>query len=102
MINLEQILVVILFSLNLICLILGYILGKSVSSGSNNLDFFSNYKNNKTSSSKNLEKINIDTSKIVTKINTENLEKKYTSLGETKSSQENIDSSVNKLKNIKG
>jgi hypothetical protein len=46
--------------------------------------------------------ISIDETKIVTKINTDDLEKKYDQLAETKSSQENISSSINKLKALKG
>jgi hypothetical protein len=102
MINLEQILVVVLFSLNLICLILGYILGKFVSNTSESLGIFSDTKNNKVTNIRNTKKIDIDTSKVVTKINTDSLEKKYETLAETKSSQEKIENSVNKLKNMKG
>jgi hypothetical protein len=46
--------------------------------------------------------IPIDETKIVTKIITDDLEKKYNQLGETKNSQESISSSVNKLKALKG
>jgi hypothetical protein len=101
MISLEQILVVILFSLNLICLLLGYILGK-YNSNNNLLSNSYNIKSSKNNNTNNVDKINIDSSKVVTKIKTDDLEKKYTSLGETKSSQENIESSINKLKNMKG
>jgi hypothetical protein len=101
MISLDQILVVILFSLNLICLLLGYILGKH-NSNNNLLNNSYNTKTLKNNSTNNTDKINIDSSKVVTKIKTDDLEKKYTSLGETKSSQENIEGSINKLKNMKG
>jgi hypothetical protein len=101
MISLEQILVVILFSLNLICLLLGYILGK-YNSNNNLLSNSYNIKSSKNNNTNNVDKINIDSSKVVTKIKTDDLEKKYTSLGETKSSQENIEGSINKLKNMKG
>ena len=50
----------------------------------------------------NNQKISIDEAKFVTKIDTNNLEKKYSSLGDTKTSQENISSSINKLKSMKG
>jgi hypothetical protein len=45
--------------------------------------------------------ISIDTSKFVVDIKTDNLEKKYTELGEVKQTDETITSSVNKLKNMK-
>jgi hypothetical protein len=46
--------------------------------------------------------ISIDNSKFVVDIKTDQLEKKYEGLGEIKNSQENIGSSINKLKNMKG
>lgn len=46
--------------------------------------------------------IEIDDTKYVAKISTEGLEKKYTSLGDVKKTDQNISSSVNKLKNLKG
>lgn len=51
---------------------------------------------------KNISNISIDDKKFVVDIKTNNLEKKYDSLGEIKQSQENITDSVNKLKNLKG
>lgn len=50
------------------------------------------------------EKINIeiDSRKVVTDIKTDGLEKKYDTLGEVKQSTENIGSSINKLKNLRG
>jgi hypothetical protein len=45
--------------------------------------------------------ISIDTKKVVTDIKTDNLEKKYDSLGDIKTTKENISESVNKLKNLK-
>ena len=46
-------------------------------------------------------KIEIDDSKFVVDVNTSGIEKKYGELGETKVSDENISSSVNKLKGMK-
>jgi hypothetical protein len=46
--------------------------------------------------------LKIDDKKFVTEIKTDNLEKKYDSLGETKTSLDNISESVNKLKSLKG
>ena len=48
------------------------------------------------------ETIEIDDTKYVSKINTDNLEKKYESLGKTKSVENDTASSINKLKNLKG
>jgi hypothetical protein len=45
--------------------------------------------------------IQIDNKKVVLQIKTNDLEKKYDTLGETKVTKDNISNSVNKLKNIK-
>ena len=47
------------------------------------------------------KKISIDSTKVVTDIKTDNLEKKYESLGEVKHSEDSISGSINKLKNLK-
>ena len=76
----------------------GYILGSQRPSG------VFNSTNNKPLKSSNLHKptnISIDETKIVTKIKTDHLEKKYDSLGDKKETQEDIIESVNKLKNLK-
>ena len=49
----------------------------------------------------NNKKISIDSTKVVTDIKTDNLEKKYESLGEFKQSEDNISGSISKLKNLK-
>jgi hypothetical protein len=49
----------------------------------------------------NNKKISIDSTKVVTDIKTDNLEKKYESLGEVKHSEDSISGSINKLKNLK-
>ena len=64
----------------------------------NNVSFFTKQKENNQLKSE----ISIDDKKFVTEIKTNNLEKKYNSLGDIKSTSENISDSVNKLKNLKG
>lgn len=95
--------VIILFTITLLAIgacffLIGYLYGAKSGSGvyiDNNKGFFGKQENKKSNT------ITIDDKKIVTKINTDNLEKKYDSLGEKKESQENIGESVNKLKNLK-
>lgn len=58
--------------------------------------------NKKTNKEKIVSEIKIDDAKVVLDINTNNLTKKFDSLGTTKTSSENIASSINKLKNMKG
>jgi hypothetical protein len=45
--------------------------------------------------------ISIDDSKFVTDIKTDGMEKKYSSIAETKTSSEDISGSISKLKNMK-
>jgi len=87
------------------CLFLiGYFYGKSRSVDTHGVSFYGENKprsffseNNKASK----PKINIDDTKVVTDIKTDELEKKYEHLGDIKNSNENISSSINKLKNMK-
>lgn len=101
MINIVDIFVIVLVLLNIVFLCIGYLLGKTTLK---NLDTVSSNilssKENRSIVSKN--RIEIDDTKVVTKINIDNLEKKYGELAETKNTSENISSSVNKLKNMKG
>lgn len=59
-------------------------------------------RSDKSSIVTNKQVVSIDDTKFVTDIRTDNLEKKYDSLGDKSSSQENISGSINKLKNMKG
>ena len=83
------------------CLFLiGYFLGKQIHYGvsyridNKPIGFF----DNKISKP---NKIVIDDKTHVSEINTDNLEKKYDTLGDIKKSDENISSSINKLKSMK-
>lgn len=98
----------ILFSFTLlflgVCLFfIGYLIGKN----SNSNGVYTNV-SNKPKSFFGEEKaqvknnISIDDTKYVVDIKTTGMEKKYDSLGDTKTSEENISLSVNKLKNMKG
>ena len=100
----SDILVLILLFLNIVFFCIGYLIGKStinyqvldrVNTSTRNVKETTDHQINKPV-------INIDDTKIVTKINTDGLEKKYDKLGDTKQSQDNITSSINKLKNMKG
>lgn len=81
---------------NLNSFLIGYLLGKNMTTN-NTLS-----KPSKTSPVQPKESISIDDTKFVTDINTANLEKKYSTLGDTTQSSENISQSINKLKNLKG
>lgn len=52
-------------------------------------------------SKSNAKKLSIDDRKVVLAVSTEGLDKKYEELGDTKESDDNISSSVNKLKSLK-
>lgn len=93
--------ILILIILNIFSLILGFILGKILSNSGVSIH------ENKTAKSFFAEKspkqkVSIDDTKYVTTIKTDGLEKKYQKLGEIKKSDENIQTSINKLKNMKG
>jgi MFS superfamily sulfate permease-like transporter len=97
----EQLFIIILVILNFFSFVLGFIVGKiwSISGVINSVEkpksFLKESKTNQLSA-------NIDERIIITDIKTDNMVKKYDTLGETKQSTENISSSVNKLKQMKG
>jgi len=88
--------------LNLVFFILGYIVAKIYHS-QHNIGSQSNLwvNNRSTNNVKSATKIAIDESKYVTDINLSGIEKKYDELGDTKVSNDQIASSVDKLKNLK-
>lgn len=95
----EHLLILILAIVNILSLSVGYLLCKiqniyiSTISDQKPVSFFTKQPQSK---------VNIDDTKYVVNIKTENLEKKYTKLGEVKQTSDDISSSVNKLKNLKG
>lgn len=101
--NIYSIIIVILILLNFLFLIIGYILGRLHSQnsvGSQQKSFFDDNKTI-TSHQNKINTISIDDTKYVTSIDIGNIEKKFDTLGETKNSEEQIESSINKLKNLK-
>jgi hypothetical protein len=99
----ENILLAIIIIININTFIIGYLLGRycylnGVTNNSSS-SFFSQQKYSQPQ--KSINNIEIDDKKVVTKIKTEGLEKKYDSLGEIKQTSENINNSVDKLKNLK-
>jgi hypothetical protein len=98
-----QILLIILILLDIVFFFLGYTIGRLNSSQtiveSQPVSFFNKQKS--VSDDKAINKVIIDERKFVTDIKTSGMEKKYENLGETKISNENIESSINKLKYTK-
>lgn len=92
---------------NMLILVVGYLLGRNHNNTiiyKDSVEDDSDYSNRKNVKSKRKpvsNKIDIDERKVVTKIVTDNLEKKYEDLAESMESEENISSAINKLKNIK-
>lgn len=64
------------------------------------ISFVDKYKN--AVNNKEITPTTIDDTKYVTKIDTDDIEILYDSLGTTQNSSENIESSISKLKNMKG
>ena len=90
----------IIVCMNIICGSVGYILGMmSNKEEIPKIRSFFTKRDDKIEQSK--VGIDINDSTYVSEINTKGLEKKYTTLGETQQSTEDISSAVNKLKNIK-
>lgn len=100
----SDILVLILLFLNIVFFCIGYLIGKSTLNYQvlDRTNVSTRKVKETTDNQINKPLINIDDTKIVTKINTDGLEKKYDTLGDIKNSQENIASSISKLKNMKG
>jgi len=99
----EKILLLALICVNVLFFCVGYLFGKLKSfdgvfhsAEKKPKSFFQNQKEQPVS------KVSIDSTKIVTNINTDGLQKKYNDLGTQKESSEDITSSINKLKNMKG
>lgn len=85
--------------------LIGYIVGSNnkslgVENVGSTLFNKSRSQNSKTNITNN-PTIDIDESKVVVSIETDNLERKYTKLGEVKTSNENITNSIDRLKNLK-
>lgn len=79
--------------------IIGYLLGQKNGDSGVFIDRKSSIVNKQTQKH---QTIQIDETKHVSDIKTSDLEKKYSSLGDTQLSNDNISSSINKLKNMKG
>lgn len=98
----EQVLIIILIILNLLSFVIGLVLGRLwlISGVSSLVDkpksFLKESKNEIKST------VSIDETVFVTDIKTDNMIKKYDSLGEIQTSNENISTSVDKLKKMKG
>lgn len=97
----------ILLFTNLVCFCLGMLVFSAITKASpNNINEMVSISSKKHQRNKSQiedkESIEIDDTKYVSKISTDNLEKKYESLGKVKSTQNDTASSVSKLKNLKG
>lgn len=92
------IIILILLILNFFSFVLGLLCGKILLSSkvSDTTESFFKQQNKKEKNA-----ISIDDTKYVIDIKTDNLEKKYDKLGDTKQSTEQISSSIDKLKNLK-
>jgi hypothetical protein len=91
----------ILLVIGVLLFLIGYLYGKTTTSGVLSEHQESNTVYNKGVNSTKRQQINIDDTKFVVDIKTDDLEKKYEQLGEVKKSDESISESVSKLKNLK-
>jgi hypothetical protein len=100
-----SILIHILIYLNIISFIIGFTLCyilkyPIVNTNTNSQNKASNY-NTKRPDIEEISKIKIEDTKFVIGIDTSNIEKKFSSLGDVTKTDENISNSINKLKNLK-
>lgn len=103
MVQIEDVLLLMLLSLNIVFFFIGYLIGKNQKTYIlQNQDISDVAVRQKKNSTKKTDKITIDETKIVSKINTKDLEKKYDKLGDTKETKDTINTSVDKLKSMKG
>lgn len=95
------ILIIILMLLNIVFFMLGQLYAqKNNTNIEKPVSFIDRYKN--AVNNEEIKQASIDDTKYVTKIHTDDIEILYDSLGTTQSSSDNIESSINKLKNMKG
>ncbi len=95
----NNLLILIIVLININSFLIGYLFGycRNKNGVNNNASFFKKQQEVQKHSS-----IAIDDAKFVVDIKTEGLEKKYDSLGDKKTTDQNISESVNKLKNLRG
>jgi hypothetical protein len=86
-------------TLNILFFCTGYCIGRLRSSQAQNFGLINSKKD---ANVHNKQNVSIDETKVVTKIDTNKLQKKYDIIGEETQSLENISSAINKLKNMKG
>lgn len=79
----------------------GYFLGRLKSHNGVSNDKPKSFFQQQDATKHEINTISIDDKKFVVDIKTDGLEKKYDSLGDVKTTEENISNSVNKLKNLK-
>lgn len=99
--DLHHIIIATLLINNIMCFCIGYLISLSRYKDGVSIKGNSSLKKEpKIFSDK--KEIQINDKKFVTDINTDKLEKKYSDLGDIKTSNESISSSIDKLKNMKG
>jgi len=98
----ENVLLIVSMTFAMNSFVLGYFLGRLNHSSQTISDSPRSFFKQQSTDTNTVTKINIDDTKFVGSINTDYMEKKYNSLGETKQSSENISGAINKLKNMKG
>lgn len=100
MLNNNYIIVTLIITINILFLITGFVLGKlyGISGVNTSVNKPKSFLKNSTEIK---EQVSIDDKVYVTDIKTDGMIKKYDDLGEVKKSNENITSSINKLKQMK-
>jgi predicted RND superfamily exporter protein len=84
------------------CVYIGMQIARSLNIETDNSKYYKKNTRSKKESIEITSPIQIDEKKLVIDINTNDLTKKFDALGEVTNSENNISSSINKLKNMKG
>lgn len=103
--NSSIVLICILIISHTMSIVSGFMLCYMIKTGDNFLGFIydnEQQQKNKIKPSMKTKDIEIDNTKIVLKIDTDNMEKKFDNITESKKQKNDVSSSVNKLKQMKG
>ena len=97
----DVILISLLIIVNILCGIVGYFIGVFTSNKGVYNSPQSFFKQQKDQKDRVITNVSIDDKKFVVDIKTDGLERKFDTLGDIKKTDESINNSVNKLKNLK-
>ncbi len=94
--------IIVIIALEIAIFVLGVYVGKNILGGNIESQKPESFLRNQGKKKQNENQLSIDDTKVVLKIDTGGMEKKFKDIGKTKVTEDDISSAVNKLKNMKG